>query len=83
MAKRNDREFQTQTVMIIAEVVETADELHGSHQRLGAARQSPSSPHQIVQPLTESGIEPFDKSSIKQNNLRSHTPNASIVHATR
>ena len=50
--------------MVIAEVVETAYDVHASHQGFGAACQSTCTSHQIVQSQAEGGIEPFDEGGI-------------------
>jgi len=50
--------------MEIAEVVETAHEVHASRERFGSPSQSTSAANQVIQAHAEGGVEPLDKSCI-------------------
>ena len=50
--------------MEVAKVVEAAYDVHTSHQSFGASSQCAGASYQVVQPLTEGGIESFDVSRI-------------------
>lgn len=50
--------------MLIAEVVETADNIHASSQGGGLANKRASTASKRSQPLTEGGVEALDQSSI-------------------
>lgn len=56
MTERTDGELETQAVMIIAEVIEAAGEIHACHQGFGAARQSARSSHQVVEPQAKRAL---------------------------
>ncbi len=56
LAESANGKFQTQTVMIIAEVVETANKIHASYQSFGTARQCASAADKLVQALAKGGI---------------------------
>ena len=64
IAEGANREFQAQTMMEIAKVIEAAYEVHTSHQGFGTTSQCTGASHQVVQSLAEGGVEPFDEGCI-------------------
>ena len=64
IASSADREFETQAVMIIAEVILTAGDEHASHQGLGLLGKMAGAASQAGETLPEGGIETFDISRV-------------------
>ena len=61
MTKRTCREFEAQAVMIVAEIIEAAHDIHASNKSFGTASQRTCSSYQAVQMHSEGGVEPFDE----------------------
>jgi hypothetical protein len=61
VAMFTDRNVQAQGWMIIAEVIDTAQNPHARRQGIASLGQGAGAPCQRGQPLPKGGIEPFDK----------------------
>ena len=64
MAKGTDRQFQTQTMMEVAEIVEAPDKIHAGHQSFGSLRQSARATRQRMDALPKGGIEALNERRI-------------------
>jgi hypothetical protein len=60
MTERTPRQFQTQAVVEVAEIIEASNEVAACHQCFGWLRQSTCATRQGTDALTKGGGEPFD-----------------------